>query len=39
VQFEASARGACICHDPGQASLAEGRCLFGDVTVSPEPGH
>jgi len=39
LQFQAPARGAYIYHDPGQASLAETRSLFGDFIVSPKPGH
>jgi len=39
VQFEAPARGNYVYHDPGQASLAETRSLFGDFIVSPKPGH
>lgn len=38
LQFEAPGRGAYIYHDPGQASLAETRSLFGDFIVSPRPG-
>ena len=39
LQFEAPARGAYIYHDPGQASLAETRSLFGDFIVSAKPGR
>lgn len=39
LQFEAPARGNYIYHDPGQASLAETRSLFGDFIVAPKPGN
>jgi len=39
LQFQAPARGAYIYHDPGKASVADARSLFGDFIVSPKPGH
>jgi FtsP/CotA-like multicopper oxidase with cupredoxin domain len=39
LRFQAPARGTYIYHDPGKASLADARTLFGDFIVSPKPGH
>jgi FtsP/CotA-like multicopper oxidase with cupredoxin domain len=39
MRFQAPARGDYIYHDPGKASRADARSLFGDFIVSPKPGH
>lgn len=39
LQFKAPARGDYIYHDPGKASRADARSLFGDFIVSPKSGH